>query len=177
RNRLPLVEREELDAEHQVAFDAQLAARNYSPRALPGPGGIKLRGSASGHVGDGLGGRLRELIRLVVSREWDQPVEWTLHEPVALKEGLEPYIIDVVRNRGALTGIPEKEAAIIQLGREMFGQHYVSPETFARARHALGNRDLVDMCVVMGDYTETAILLTLADVHLPYGREPALPVP
>jgi len=117
------------------------------------------------------------LIRLVVSRELDQAFEWTVHEPVALREKLEPAIIDVIRHRKALSGVPEKEAAMIQLGREFFQQHKVSSETYGRALKALGEKNLIDMCVLMGDYTETAVLLTVNDVHLPYDVPSLMPVP
>ena len=115
--------------------------------------------------------------RLVVSREMDQVFEWTVHEPVALKEGLEPAIIDIVRYRKTLTGVGEKEAAIIQLGREVFGKHKVSSETFARALKQLGEKNLIDLCFLMGSYATTAVLLTAVDLHLPYDRKPLLPIP
>jgi 4-carboxymuconolactone decarboxylase len=126
--------------------------------------------------GEELGGRLRELIRLVVSREMDQAFEWEAHEPVALRFGLEPEIIDVIRHNRELDNVPEREAAIIQLGREYFRTHKVSSETSARVLAAIGTRNLVDMCVLMGDYVETAVLLTVNDVHVEYGSSYILPV-
>jgi 4-carboxymuconolactone decarboxylase len=107
----------------------------------------------------------------------DQAFEWTVHEPVALREGLDPKIIDVIRHRKLLDGVPEKEASIIQLGREIFQKHKVSPDTFARALKQLGKRDLIDLTTLMGDYTRTAILLHTVDIHLPYDRPSLLPVP
>jgi 4-carboxymuconolactone decarboxylase len=103
----------------------------------------------------------------------DQVFEWTVHEPVALKEGLAPAIIDVIRHRTPLTGVPEREASIVQLGRELFRDRRVTSATFARALKQLGPRDLVDVCQFMGNYTRTAILLHAVDLHLPSDR-PAL---
>jgi hypothetical protein len=177
RGRLPLVRRETLPPERYAEYDRHIGPNKSSLAGLQGPGGLRLHGSTPEHVGDALGGRLKELIRLVVSRELDQAFEWTVHEPVALKEKLDPRIIDVVRLRKPLTGVPETEAAMIQLGREYFQTHKVSPATYARALKALGERNLVDMCVLMGDYTETAVLLTVNDVHLPYDLPALLPVP
>ena len=42
---------------------------------------------------------------------------------------------------------------------------------------ALGEKNLIDMCVLMGDYTETAVLLTVNDARLPYDLPSLLPVP
>jgi 4-carboxymuconolactone decarboxylase len=138
-------------------------------------GGIRLHGS--GDLGESkVDRRTQELARLVVSREMDQGFEWTLHEPVALKFGLEPFIIDVIRNGKSLQGVPEREASIIQLGREIFQNHKVRPETFARVLKQIGKRDLIDICDYMGNYTKTAILLHAVNAHLPYDRESLLPV-
>jgi hypothetical protein len=177
RGRLPIVKRETLDDELKRDYDRHIGPNRSSLAGLQGPGGLRLHGSKEDRIGEDLGGRLKELIRLIVSRELDQAFEWTVHEPVALKEKLEPAIIDVVRHRKPLTGVPEKEAAMIQLGREYFQRHKVSSETYARALKALGEKNLIDMCVLMGDYTETAVLLTVNDVHLPYDVPSLMPVP
>ena len=177
RSRLPLIRREDLDAEGKKAYDAHLSEDSTSLAGLQGPGGLQLHGSKANMRGKGLGPRLQELARLVVSREMDQAFEWTVHEPRALKVGLEPAIIDMVRYRKPLTGVGEKEAAIIQLGREVFQKHHVESDTYAKAYKLLGEKDLVDLCMLMGSYTTTAILLHTVDVHLPYDRKSLLPVP
>jgi len=55
--------------------------------------------------------------------------------------------------------------------------HKVGLETYARALKVLGEKNLIDMCVLMGDYTETAVLLTVNDAHLPYDVPSLMPVP
>ena len=177
RSRVPLIKREALDAADQKDYDRHVGPHMDSLAGLQGPGGLRLHGSKADKIGDGLGSRMKELIRLIVSREMDQAFEWTVHEPVALKEGLQPAIIDVIRLRKPLTGVPEKEAAMIQLGREYYQKHKVSSETYARALKAIGEKNLIDMCVLMGNYTETAVLLTVNDVHLPFDQKSLLPVP
>lgn len=177
RGRLPIVDRATLDPVRQADFDEHISPNTRSLAGIYGPGGLRLHGSHEGEEGDHMSGRIKELIRLVVSRELDQPFEWEAHEPVALREGLEPEIIDIIRYGRDLDGVPETEAAIIQLGREYFQTHKVTSETYARVLAALGPRDLIDMCVLMGDYTETAILLTVNDVHVEHGSQYLLPVP
>ncbi len=181
RNRLPLIQREEMDEQGQKAYDAAVS----NPRSLAGlqgPAGIRLhsaraRESEYLRYESDLGRRLTELAILVTAREMDQQFEWTVHEGVALQEGLEPAIIDVVRLRQPLTGLGEKEAAIIQLGREVFRNHRLSPDTFARALQLFGNKTLVDLVSLMGNYASTAVLLTTFDQQLPPGQKPLLPIP
>ncbi|MEE8177805.1 MAG: hypothetical protein V3T65_07405 [Acidobacteriota bacterium] len=181
RNRLPLVQREDMDERGQTAYDSAVS----NPRSiagLQGPAGIRLhsaraRESEYLRYESDLGRRLTELAILVTAREMDQQFEWSVHEGVALQEGLEPAIIDVVRLRKPLTGLGEKEAAIIQLGREVFRNHRLSPDTFSRALQLFGNKTLVDLVSLMGNYASTAVLLTTFDQQLPPGQKPLLPIP
>ncbi len=176
RGRIPLVDRESLDEARKREYDARIAPDTKSLAGLQGPGGLGLNGSPdlSQTLVDK---RTQELIRLVVSREMSQQLEWTVHEPVALGAGLEPEIIDVIRYRRPVDGLPEPEATLIEWGREVFQKRDVSADVFARLKTHLSTRDLVDLCQFMGNYTRTAVLLHTFDVHLPYDREPLLPMP
>ena len=118
-----------------------------------------------------------ELAILVTARELDQQVEWTLHELEALKQGLEPAIIDIVRYRKPLTGLGEREAAIIQAGRELIGMQHVSPETYAHAVKLFGERDALDLAILMGEHAQTNGILTVFNQQLPAGQKPLLPIP
>jgi len=178
RSRIPLVQRGDLDPGRQAEYDRLAAPDTTSLAGLQGPGGLRLNASGDDNLeATKLDRRTLELARLVVSREMDQAFEWTVHEPRALKYGLEPAIIDVIRYDRPLDGVPAREASIIQLGREVFRNHKVSPETFERVHGFLGTRNLIDLCDFMGNYVQTAILLHTMDVHLPYDRKPLLPVP
>lgn len=175
-SRLPIVNRDELDEEGKKYYDGRRLPGSRSLGGIRGPGSVRLHGSGDLSKAR-IDKRTQELARLVVAREMDQAFEWTLHEPVALENGLEPEIIDVIRYRKTLEGVPDREASIIQLGREIFQNHKVRPETYARVLKQLGKRDLVDLCDYMGAYVTTAILLHTIDAHLPYDREPLLPLP
>ena len=45
-----------------------------------------------------------------------------VNEIAALKEGLEPTVIDSVRHRQPVNGLSERDAAVIEFGRELFAQ-------------------------------------------------------
>jgi 4-carboxymuconolactone decarboxylase len=183
--RLPLPRREELSAEAQQAFDRIAAPGNGNLRGLRGPGGIQLHSpELSRHSRPlnrylrfeaGLGGRLRELAILVTARELDSQFEWAAHEAEALREGIAPQLIQVIRHRRALDGLDEADASVIALGREIFGARKVSRETYARALAQFGRRRLVDLVALMGNYAAAAALLTAFDMQLDPGQEPGLP--
>jgi 4-carboxymuconolactone decarboxylase len=125
----------------------------------------------------GLDPRLVELAILVTARESDGEYEWTAHEPQGLKAGLSPEIIDIVRNRKPTSGLAEKDAVIIDLGRETIGKHHASSETAARALNLFGKQELVNIVSLMGDYASTAILLNAFDQHVRPTDKPLLPIP
>jgi 4-carboxymuconolactone decarboxylase len=183
--RLPLPRREELSPEAQAAYDRIAAPDANNLRGLRGPGGIQLHSpELSRHArplnhylrfDSGLGGRVRELAILVTARELDSQFEWAAHEAEARREGVAPELIDTVRHRRGLAGLNPADAAIIALGREIFGARKVSSETYASALALFGRRKLVDLVALMGNYAATAALLTAFDMQLDPGTEPGLP--
>lgn len=123
-----------------------------------------------------IGRALSELAILAVAREHDQPYEWSLHEMEAIAVGLDPAVIDVVRNRKPLAGIGDKEITIIELAREL-AAHHVTPETYSRALTAFTEPVLVDIVSLMGQYSATAARLTAVNQQLPPGWKQFLPLP
>jgi 4-carboxymuconolactone decarboxylase len=183
--RLPLPRREELNPEAQAIYDRLADPSGGNLRGLHGPGGIQLhspelsrRSRPVNHYlrfESGLGGRVRELAILVTARELDSQFEWAAHEPEALREGIAPAIIDIVRHRADPSRLDEADRVVIELGREIFGARRVAPDTFARALRQFGRRELVDLVALMGNYAATAALLTAFDMQLDPGQEPGLP--
>jgi len=124
----------------------------------------------------GLESRLVELAILVTAREMDCEYVWTAHEPAAQKAGLQQEIIDTVKYRRPLTKLGEKEAVIVQLGRDSIGKHKVGSDTFARASKLFGNQGLVNVVSLMGDYASTSILLNASDQHVRPKDKSLLPI-
>jgi 4-carboxymuconolactone decarboxylase len=175
RNRLPPVAREDLNDQMKKAYDAAIAGR--AERVPEGVQAIRLHRSGVDVRWDArIGRRLSELAIITMAREYDQPYEWSLHEMEAIAVGLEPTVIDVVRNRKALAGLGDKEAAIIQLGREI-GKHRVAADTYARALKLFGQTDLVDTVDLMSNYAGTAVNLTAANQWMPPQMKQFLPLP
>lgn len=159
---------------------------NLTPDAF-GPGAIRQYSSPVAEsmtaVNDylrrksGLDNRLVELAILVTAREMDCVYVWTAHEPAAQKAGLQQEIIDIVKFRRPVTKLAEKDALIVQLGRDAIGKHKVSSDTFARAQKQFGNQGLVNIVALMGDYAATTMLLNVADQHVRPKDKPLLPLP
>lgn len=184
--RLPIPERETLDEAGRQAYD-RASAPGASIAGLQGPGGVQLylpKIAAEMNTINrflryeaGFTGRQREIAILITAREMDSQFEWVAHEGVALKEGVPQAVIDVIKHRRPTAGLDEPDAYIIELGRALWRDHKVKPETFAKGKALFGAQKLVELAMLMGNYAGTAALLALVDMQLHEGHEPLLPVP
>ncbi|MGH9784710.1 MAG: carboxymuconolactone decarboxylase family protein [Terriglobia bacterium] len=176
-NRLPRVNREDLDDRGKHLFDSSgmgpTAIRLYSPPLADymSRAGEYLRNQS------GLDRRLGQLAILVVAREMDNRYIWSSHEPGGLRDGLDQHTIDIVKYRKPVIGLGEREAAIIQLGREVLREHKVSSDTFDRAVKLFGKQGLVNLVSVMSEYAANCILLNTFDQQVPPERTALLPIP
>ena len=184
--RLPLPKREELDEAGQKAYD-----RGTTPGAtiagLQGPSGIQLYSPKTAanvaalnrylRFEAGFSPHVREVAILATAREMDSQFEWVAHEPEALKEGVPQNTIDVIKHRRSTEGLDEIDALIIELGRQLWRDHKVKSETFAKLKAIFGPNKLVELVMLMGNYAGTAALLSAVDMQLHAGKRPMLPIP
>ena len=151
-----------------------LYGRMLSPSGI-GPGVLRSYGAGQESLEERVGRRIMQLAILVTARAHDSQYDWTMHEPRAREAGLEAELIDIVRHGRGLTGLAEEDAALIAFGRELFGDHNVSAETYSRAERAFGVQDLVDIAALMGAHAADAAVLAAFDQQLPEGMQPLLP--
>ncbi|MBT7897192.1 MAG: hypothetical protein HN565_00240 [Rhodospirillales bacterium] len=185
-SRLPWPKREDLEGEALAIFDRYAGPDTDSLAGLWGPGGIKLHSPKLSQHGKkltyylrnetGIETSSRELAILITARQADSQFEWAAHEPEGVRQGLSQEAIDVVKFRKPVDGLSEVDAVVILLGREIFGDHKVSSETYARALAVFGRAKLVDLVSIMANYAGTAALLCAFDTQLKPGAI-VLPVP
>jgi 4-carboxymuconolactone decarboxylase len=184
RNRAPLITRDMLTTDDsRKAYDDVMHGSTIA--GMQGPAGIGLYGSNTRRIVAelnvtlrthiGLDPKLSELVMLVAARETDSAFEWSAHERAAKALGMSPDIIAVVRDRKPVTGLGERESAIIMLGREGITKHKVSPQTYATAQRLFGTELLVNVTLLMGNYVMTSLLLHVFDQQLPPGVASTLP--
>ncbi len=184
--RLPIPARSEMNEIAQKAYDIAITP-GTSIAGLQGPSGISLHAPEVGEMLSGVNrylryeagfsGRIREVAILITAREMDSQFEWVAHEALALKEGVPAAAIDVIKHRRPTAGLDATDAFIIGLGREIWGDHKVKPDTFAAGKALFGPGKLVELVMLMGNYAGTAALLALVDMQLHKGSEPLLPIP
>jgi 4-carboxymuconolactone decarboxylase len=183
-SRLPPVQRADLDEDGKRIWDAIAGGAG---RSIPktGPGAVTMHSPKAAEPIQQLnqilrksvvGPRFFELSALIAAREFDSQYEWSGHEPQALKVGLEQSVIDVVKFNRDVTGLADKDATVIRLGRAIFRDHKVPSELWAKAVEHFGRQGAFDIVTILGDYAMAEVFLTAVDQQLPPERKPLLPV-
>lgn len=114
---------------------------------------------------------------LVTARELDCQHIWNAHAASARKAGVRSEIVDALRERKELPPLAADEAAVVHYGREFFRTHRVSRGAFQAALEQFGRQGVVELALVMGNYSLLALLINSFDTDLPLERtEPLLPV-
>lgn len=175
--RLPYLQRKNLDEAAQKIFDVlpgrspegvlsgPLAFAAYNPaaaKALFDLHNAAVAGSLNAHV--------RELAILVACRETNYDLEWNGHEPSAVRAGVDQKVIDVVRNKGALTGIAEQDAVVIRFGRQLYTDRKVDSATFAKVVGQLGQKGAMDLVAIMNTYAVSGFYSIAVDERAPAGK-------
>lgn len=120
---------------------------------------------------------VRELSIMVACRETNYSLEWNAHQAAALKAGVDQKVLDVVRTSGPLTGLSDKDAAVIRFGRQMFRAKKMEPATFAKVVELFGRKGAMDMVAVMNTYAVSGFYAIAVDERAPEGRLDLLSAP
>jgi len=178
RARLPYLQKKDVDEKDQKIFDqlpglskegvlsGPLAFAAYNPsvaKALFDLHNAAVPGTITPHV--------RELAIMVACRETNYSLEWNGHEAAARKAGVDAKVIDVIRTRGALTGLDESDAAVIRFGRQMLSDKKVDSATFAKVVQLFGQRGAMNVVAVMNTYAVSGFYALAVDEHMPPGRQ------
>ncbi|HEV7438297.1 MAG TPA: carboxymuconolactone decarboxylase family protein [Methylobacterium sp.] len=119
--------------------------------------------------------KISEFVILLVAREWTQQLEWHIHAPIALKAGLDPAIVEAVREGRRPGAMPEDEALAYAFSSELRQNKAVSDETYAAVVARFGEQGAIDLAGINGYYTLLAMSMNMARTALPGNAPPPLP--
>jgi len=109
--------------------------------------------------------RISELIMLIVSREWTQHFEWSVHVPLGRKAGLASETIDAIAEGRRPSGMPFDEEIVYDFCDELLRTKGVSETTYRHAVKAFGENGVVDIVGVAGYFTTVSMVMNAA--HTP----------
>ena len=174
---------EDLSPESLSPAQREIHARIAGTRggAVRGPFAIWLRHPAIAEAADRLGTTLRhcsldprlfELMVLLVARHWSAQYEWHAHARHALEAGLDPAVIDAIRDRRKPDFARDDDRLIYDVVTEMNETRTLSQPTYDRAIAALGLDRMIELITALGFYTMVAIMLNGFDAPVPGGGRP-----
>lgn len=106
-----------------------------------------------------IGNKLSELVILVVARQWTQQVEWHIHEPIAIKAGIKPEVVQAIAEGHRPSGMPEDEEIVYNFCSELHAKKSISDATYNRALARFGEQGVIDMLGINGYYTFLAMIM------------------
>ena len=183
--RLPAASRDRVPEDQRSAFDELIEGYGSVPRF--GPASILVRVPKVHQIMNALNQYLRnqsslpkeiqELAMLVTARALDCQYVWNAHAASARASGVPDALVVALRERTPLPPLPDDQLAVVRYGQEFFHAHRVSRGTFQLALEQLGERGVVELGLVFGNYGAIALLVNSHDVELPPERtEPILAV-
>ena len=124
--------------------------------------------------GSKLPARLVELAVLITARRWTCQHEWTIHEKLARKAGLDGAIVEAIAEGREPRGLPPEEAAVYAFCREAHAGGRVGDAPFAAVRDRFGLDGALELLALSGYYSLMAMVLNTAGLPLADNAPPPL---
>jgi 4-carboxymuconolactone decarboxylase len=175
--RLKLLSPGEMSADQKETYDESIAGKRGAP---PAPMMAWLNSPEMARHATRLGGVLRfdtifpaklsEIAILVTARHWTAHYEWYAHKRLALKGGMDPEIIEDIRDRRTPRFDDPKGQMIYDVARSLHEGHGLSQPLYDQAVEVLTVRGVVEIIGLCGYYTMVSMTLNTFQFELPDGE-------
>ena len=175
--RLKLLSPGEMSADQKQTYDESIAGKRGAP---PAPMMAWLNSPEMARHATRLGGVLRfdtmfpaelsEIAILVTARHWTSHYEWFAHKRLALKGGMDPKIIDDIRDRRTPRFDDPTGQMIYDVAKSLHEGHGLTKALYEEAERVLSVRGLVEIVGLCGYYTMVSMTLNTFEFDLPEGH-------
>ena len=175
--RLKLLSPSEMSVEQKETYDESIAGKRGAP---PAPMMAWLNSPEMARHATRLGAVLRfdtiftaklsEIAILVTARHWTAHYEWYAHKRLALKGGMDPKIIDDIRDRKTPTFEDPKGKMIYDVSKSLHEGHGLSRTLYDEAVKVLTMRGVTEVIGLCGYYTLVSMTLNTFEFELPAGE-------
>src|SRR6185436_10907699 len=175
--RLKLLSPGEMNAEQKEIHDEAISGKRGAP---PAPMMAWLNSPDMARHATRLGEELRfntmfpaklsEIAILVTARHFTAHYEWWAHKRLALKGGMDPGIIEAIRDRRTPVFDEPKGKTIYEVAKSLHEGHGLSKTLYDEAIKTLGERGLVEIIGLCGYYTMVSMTLNTFEFELPDGE-------
>jgi 4-carboxymuconolactone decarboxylase len=177
RMRLKLLSPGEMNAEQKQTYDETIAGKRGK---APAPMMAWLNSPAMARHATRLGEELRfntifpaklsEIAILVTARHFTAHYEWFAHKRLALQGGMDPKVIDAIRDRRTPVFDDPKGKTIYEVAKALHEGHGLSKTLYDEAVAVLTERGLVEIIGLCGYYTLVSLTLNTFEFGLPEGE-------
>jgi len=175
--RLKLLSPSEMSPDQKETYDESIAGKRGAP---PAPMMAWLNSPEMARHATRLGGVLRfdtifpaklsEIAILVTARHWTSHYEWYAHKRLALKGGMDPKIIEDIRDRRTPSFGDPKGQMIYDVARSLHEARGLTKTLYDEAVKVLTLRGLVEIIGLCGYYTMVSMTLNTFEFDLPEGE-------
>ena len=175
--RLKLLSPEEMTPEQKQTYDEAIAGKRGKP---PAPMMAWLNSPEMARHATRLGevlrfdtifpAKLSEIAILVTARHWTSHYEWFAHKRLALQGGMDPKIIEDIRDRRTPTFDDPKAKMIYDVAKSLHEGHGCPRRSMTRPSNMLSQRGVVEVIGLCGYYTMVSMTLNTFEFGLPDGQ-------
>jgi 4-carboxymuconolactone decarboxylase len=175
--RLKLLSPGEMNPDQKQTYDESIAGKRGK---APPPMMAWLNSPEMARHATRLGGFLRfdtlfpaklsEIAILVTARHWTSHYEWYAHKRLALAGGMDPTIIDAIRDRRTPVFDDPKGQMIYDVSKSLHEGHGVAKALYDEAVKVLTERGIVEIIGLCGYYTMVSMTLNTFEFDLPEGQ-------
>lgn len=115
--------------------------------------------------------QLRQIAVLAMVREKDANYVWAAQVDVARRVGLREPVIDLLRQKGDPSSLPEDERDIVVFARELMRTNRVEQPLFDALLKRHGKQWLVEITTVANFYVALSGVVNVFDVAVPEGGD------
>jgi alkylhydroperoxidase family enzyme len=117
----------------------------------------------------------RELLILRTAINCRAPYEWGQHVRIGLNGGMSRATVDRVPAGPDAEGWSSRESTLLRAADELHDSATISADTWEALAGELDERQLIELCVLIGQYHLAAFMLNAAGVQPEPGLEPLPP--
>ncbi len=172
-SRMPVLSRDEMDAEQQRVYDATLAAGGRAGRGPSigyaySPGLWRNHTAFSAHLHDcSLTPVQVRIVSLMTVRHWNAAYPWSAQATAALAAGVDQAVIEAI-NAGEQPAFTDPADQVVHaVTRELLATGSLGDDFFAAAESTIGYRRLADVVGAIGHFCTTAMMANVAGAEWP----------
>jgi 4-carboxymuconolactone decarboxylase len=175
----------ELDPAQKALADREIATGR---KAFDGPLNINFRSPEMAELSRPLSaylrtrstaipGKLKEIATLLTARFWGGQYVWYSHRQYAIEAGLSPAFIDAMAAGTRPPEMTADEAIVLDFCEELLATRQVSDAHFKALADRFGERGVVELVGLMGQYHTISMLFSVDRYPLPAGAKQEIALP